>query len=118
MKLSKNFIIFIFFTTALLGCTKAFIDEGAVAPPIDGVIKYNPDIQGLMYNHCITCHGGSAPSGGFTLTTYEDVRSYTENGNLRERINDTDNPMPPSGLLNAENLQIIENWVENGFQEN
>ena len=70
-----------------------------------------------MFNHCITCHGGTAPSGDFVLTSYDEVRNYTENGNLIDRINDADNPMPPSGLLNATNRQILEKWVEDGFLE-
>jgi len=113
----RNIIILFCFMATLFGCTKAIIDESETNP-IDRIIKYNPDIQGIMFNHCITCHGGAAPSGGFTLSSYDDVRNYIENGNLISRINDADNPMPPSGLLTQENRQIIEKWVADGFLEN
>ncbi len=113
----KFFIGLLLFISTYLGCTKAIIDEGSPTTTIDRVIKYDPDVQNIMFNNCITCHGGSAPSGGFTLTTYDDTRFYTESGNLVERINDQANPMPPSGLLSAEQRQIIAKWVADGFPE-
>ncbi len=114
----RNIIAFIALIVIYSSCTKAVIDESIPTPPINRLVKYNPDIQGIMFNHCITCHGGAAPSGGFALTTYDQVRFYTENKNLISRINDTSDPMPPSGLLKSENRQIIEKWVADGFPEN
>lgn len=111
-------LIAVLFTFLILeSCTKAIIDEGDTMP-IEGIVKYNPDVQTIMFNHCVTCHGGAAPNGGFTLTSYEDVRFYAESGNLVERMNSTANPMPPSGLLTPNDLQIIDKWVTDGFLEN
>lgn len=104
--------------TILISCTKAIIDEGAntgTIEPIDGMVKYEPHVRSIIFNHCVTCHGGAAPSAGVLLGTYDDVRVYVEDGNLIQRINSSTNPMPPSGLLSAEQRQIIEQWAADGF---
>lgn len=119
MKYSKIISVFTLLLFTFFSCTKAIIDEGETNPnPIDRIVKYSPDIETIMFNHCITCHGGAAPSGGFTLTTYDEVRAYTEGGTLLSRVNNSSNPMPPSGLLSTENRQIIDKWVADGLLEN
>lgn len=88
--------------------------------PIDntGPVRYSPEIENIMYNNCTTCHGGNAPSAQIDLTTYDNVRTQTENGNLLSRINDGADPMPPSGQLSLENRDKIMKWMEEGFPEN
>lgn len=114
----KKFKINLLFAVALIlaniGCTKSSIDKGG----IDRVIKYNPDIQNITFNYCVTCHGGLAPSGGLSLTNHQNVRSTAEGGTLLQRISDNENPMPPSGLLSEEQIQVFEKWIEDGFPEN
>lgn len=102
--------------STIIGCTKAVIDEPT--DPITGVIKFDPDVQNIMFNHCVTCHGGVAPSAGVDLTTYDAVRHQTESGTLIDRINDASNPMPPNNLMSEENRQIIAKWVTDGYLEN
>lgn len=104
----------------LTGCTTAIIDEINTdeLPPIEGEVLYNPDVTNIMFNSCITCHSGPAASASTDLSNYQNVRFYTESGNLINRINDQTNPMPPSGLLPARQRQIIAKWVTDGFPEN
>jgi len=110
------FIISIIAIT-LNSCTKAIIDEGE--PNLDNqTIKFNPHVNDLMFNHCVTCHGGASPAASLPLTDYNSVRSTTENGNLLNRINDEEKPMPPSGLLSEANRQLIEKWITDGYLEN
>ena len=101
-------------------CTMAIIDEpdGSNLPPIQEVVKYNPDIQNVMFNSCTTCHGGPSPSAGLDLTTYQNVRFSAEQGNLVSRVNSVTNPMPPNGLISADARQKIDKWVQDGFPEN
>lgn len=116
MKYSK--IIIAVFALNLTACTKAIIDEGAVTlPPIDEHVGYDPEVQNIMYNYCITCHGGSAPSAGISLTTYEEVKSQAENGQLLHVINDATNPMPPNNLLPLEIRQKLQKWANDGFPQ-
>ncbi len=106
------------FSTGFSACTKAIILEGEAPAPITRVIKYDQDVQIIMYNHCVTCHAGTAASASLDLTNYQNVRASSENGNLLERIENTSDPMPPSGLLSAEDRQIIAKWAADGFPEN
>jgi hypothetical protein len=100
-------------------CTKAIIDENPVDPkPLTDTIKYNPEVQGLMYDNCVTCHAGAAPSAGLRLDNYKDTKYATENGNLIQRMNSTTSPMPPSGILSADKRQIMDKWITDGFLEN
>lgn len=115
------FLAITLYLTIFLGsCTTAVIDEVSVGglDPIQRTILYDPDVQTIMFNNCVTCHGGPAPNAGVDLTTYDNVRFYTESGNLNQRMNDAASPMPPSGLLPAEQRQIIAKWIEDGFPEN
>lgn len=101
----------------LWGCgTTNSLDDEQPNPPAD--VTYEADIQPLMYNYCTTCHGGPVSSAGLRLTTYQEVRSIAEGGQLVQRVNDTTTPMPPSGLLSAQEQELITQWVENGFPEN
>jgi len=104
-------------TITLNSCTKAIIDEGE--PNLNNqTIKFNPHVNEIMFNHCVTCHGGASPAASLSLTDYSSVRSGTENGNLLNRINNEQKPMPPSGLLSEANRQLIEKWVTDGYLEN
>lgn len=101
-------------------CTKAVIDDvdPGTLPPITKTIKYNPDIQAIMYNNCVTCHGGVAPSAGLLLNNYNDVKASAQNGSLISRMNNTSAPMPPNGVLSPELRQLVDKWKEDGFLEN
>ncbi len=111
----RNFGIFIFIATLIVtygSCTSDPMDGS------DNVPTYDSDIRNITYNYCITCHSGLAPSANLDLNSYQNVRQSTENGNLLNRINDNNNPMPPSGLLTDEQIQLFEDWAANGYPEN
>jgi hypothetical protein len=119
MKSSKIFkLLGLGLLIIMASCTKAVIDDNGPTTPVDKIIKYNTDIQPIMFNHCITCHGGPAPSAGLDLSNYQNVRFSTEQGNLIGRMNNTANPMPPSGLLSATDRALIDKWVADGYLEN
>ncbi|HAS46607.1 MAG TPA: hypothetical protein DCS93_39355 [Microscillaceae bacterium] len=119
-KLASIVIACLSLTMYLSGCTKAIIEEPApnALPALTQTIRYNPEVQNIMFNHCTTCHGGNNPSAGLDLTTYQNVRQSTELGTLNQRINDAANPMPQSGLLPPSERQIIAKWIQDGFPEN
>ncbi|HAP60145.1 MAG TPA: hypothetical protein DCR93_11835 [Cytophagales bacterium] len=70
-----------------------------------------------MTNYCLTCHSGPAASAGLNLDNYTGVRTIGETGRLVSRTNDSQSPMPPSGLMSEENRQKIQDWVNGGYQE-
>ncbi|WP_339756601.1 hypothetical protein [uncultured Winogradskyella sp.] len=120
--IKRFFITIITITTITLSqsCTTAIIDEGTVEelPPLNRTVTYQSDVQNIMFNRCITCHGGSAPQSGLDLSTYQNTRFSAEMGSLIQRMNNATNPMPPNGLVSPELRQIMDKWVTDGFLEN
>jgi len=113
--MKKSLATILFISLALsLSCSKATLDPNA---PSD-TVTYNSHIATLLSTKCNTCHGGSSPSAGLDLTTYSSARDWTENKNLIQRINSTSAPMPPTGLMSAEDRTTFDEWVTDGFPEN
>jgi mono/diheme cytochrome c family protein len=80
-------------------------------------VYYDPQVQKIMTDNCITCHGGPAPSAGLGLENYVSVKAATQNGKLIDRINDQTSPMPPRGIMPLETRKSIERWTSEGFKE-
>lgn len=95
-------------------CTKAIIEEKPISE-VTKTVKYSEDIEPIMTNYCITCHGGAAPSAGIDLGTYQNVKYQTEQGVLNQRMNNVANPMPPSGILSANDRALMEKWITDGY---
>ncbi|WP_460219265.1 cytochrome c family protein [Psychroserpens sp. MEBiC05023] len=120
MKISIKFTIGIALLIIGQSCTTAIIDEGDKnsLPPLTREVTYQSDIQSIMTNNCITCHAGPAPNAGLDLSNYQNTRFSAEQGSLVSRMNNALNPMPPSGKLSPQVLQIIDKWVADNFPEN
>jgi hypothetical protein len=80
-------------------------------------ISFEHTISPIVNNFCTTCHAGDDPDGEFVLTSYESVRAKVEDGSLLERINDTEDPMPPSGMMPKHMRRMIKLWSETGFKD-
>ena len=88
---------------------------------IDAVIE-------IFDAHCPVCHEGDTPSAGLALDgdlCENLVGIETESGTLVkagdapgsvliDRIIDAENPMPPVGLMDQVDIDIITEWVEAG----
>lgn len=98
----------------LSNCTKAIIEE-APTNDITKTVTYSTDIAPIMTNYCITCHGGGSPSAGIDLGSYQNVKFQTEQGVLNQRMNDVANPMPPAGILSANDRALMEKWIADGY---
>lgn len=118
--MTKRLLLIAILIIALQSCTTAIIDEGNkdTLPPITRTVTYDTDVKNIMTNNCITCHAGPAPSAGLNLSNYQNTRFSAEQGSLVSRMNDAANPMPPSGKLSPQTLQLIDKWVSDGFPEN
>jgi len=78
-------------------------------------ISFSNDIQPIVENFCTTCHAGKDPDGEVLLTSYAEVRKMVEKGDLLNRINNTDDPMPPSGKIPAYMRRMFKTWAQTGF---
>ena len=82
-------------------------------------VTYSVTISSIMNNYCTSCHSGSVPSGGISLTSYQGVQTVAANGMLMKAINGTGVPkMPPSGSLPLCRVSQIEIWIRNGMPNN
>jgi len=99
-------------------CTEAVLDLNE--PPVElGEITYDADIKALFTTNCTgACHNGPTPIGGIVLTGYSNARNHTENGSVLARINDSGNPMPPSGIMGSADRQMVQKWADDGYPEN
>jgi hypothetical protein len=104
----------------LYNCTTNTIDEGDIAdlPPIEETVTYDDDVLPIITTNCVNCHSGPNANAGLQLTSYANVRAAAEQGNLVARINNSSNPMPPTGQLPPEIRQIIDQWIIDGYLEN
>ena len=93
-------------------------------------VTFSKDIAPILQRSCENCHrvGGGAP---MALTTYQEVRRWSQRIKLRTAIRDRMGAMPPFFVekdigishfkddqsLNDEELALIQAWVDNGAPE-
>lgn len=85
-------------------------------PDPDEEITYVDDVQPIIQSNCLSCHSNPPQNDApMHLTTYNAVKQAVEDRGLLNRINNSDNPMPPTGLMSQANRDIIEKWEEDGL---
>lgn len=102
-------------TIAMTSCSEETIEEVEITAE---TITYNGNVRTIISNNCLPCHGGTTPSAGLNLETYNSVRNATENGNVLARINSASNPMPVGGQMAPSLIATIERWATDGYIEN
>lgn len=78
-------------------------------------ITYSGYVARVMQEHCTSCHGGSNPSRGIALETYDQVRQSNSNGKWYRSMES--GFMPPSGKLDDCTLAKLKKWVDSGYPE-
>ncbi len=74
----------------------------------------NPNLN-VFTQRCFQCHGANA-AGGLNMTIY--ANSQANAALIRSRMNNAMNPMPPSGLLGADDRQLVDIWISSGTPQN
>lgn len=77
-------------------------------------IRYNNGIKAIIDSKCLSCHSGPFGSGGVDFSTYSNVLAQVTNGRIKDRITNTNNPMPPSGLMTSAKVDSVLCWVDKG----
>ena len=109
----------------LLGCTTAPSDV-----PVDP--SYATDVQPIFSANCITCHGTSSPSGGYSLTSYAGatgggsdsvpnvIAGSADSSKLYRKVEGIETPQMPYGQppLDSVKLETAENWINKGAKNN
>jgi hypothetical protein len=79
--------------------------------PCEASFRFSSDILPIIETNCKGCHSGSDPDAGLLLVTHSDIQAAVTSNGLWERINDTENPMPPSNALSDCNKKQIQSWI-------
>jgi len=109
----------------LFCCTSFFFackhDPEIVPPtPCNTTFAFSADILPIIETNCTGCHSGSNPDAGLLLETHSDVVIAVREEELWERINDSEDPMPPSPFneLSDCNKNQIQSWIEADMPNN
>lgn len=82
-------------------------------------INYTEDVQPILAGNCYNCHGESPTNGTSTsFFTYDEVVLFSDQISDRINARGNNNSMPPSGLLNASVIAVIDQWIVDGLLEN
>ncbi len=84
-------------------------------------VSYSGFVAPVLTAYCTGCHSGGSPSGGITLTTYENVRTMAQSGKLYGAINWSNGfiAMPQgSNKLSQCRIDKIKGWIDEGALNN
>ena len=100
------------------------------AVPETPEVSYSTQVAPLFQTKCQVCHNQNNSLGGWDSTTYQAVINTGNSGSavipgditlsiLAQRVSGTKGAvMPPSGLMSAEEIQLILDWIAAGAPEN
>lgn len=124
------FIVFLqlFFTS----CSKSSADQQTTTTPTTGTggtipcdtanMKYATDVLPILQNYCYSCHGSNtAGSGGISLDSYNNLKTYAANGFLAGNISHAPGYIGmPYGQpkLNDCTINKILDWIQRGALNN
>jgi len=93
-----------------------------------GKVDFKRDVQPIFRTNCIGCHGPTLQKNGFrldrrsaamrggTLTMIGPGNAAASRLYLRLIGSDYGMQMPPTGPLNAAQIEIIKNWIDQGAE--
>lgn len=91
-------------------------------------VSFKNEIQPILEQRCIKCHGGDFPSEGLTMESHESLMNGSQNGQvitpgdsssslLFEKVESGE--MPKRGAdLTAEQVKLIQQWIDEGALNN
>ena len=66
----------------------------------------------ILNRACVSCHSGANPRAGLNLSNYTSARNAA--ALMVERMNDSLNPMPPTGMLSERDRDLVRIWQTGG----
>jgi ankyrin repeat protein len=91
-------------------------------------VDFARDVQPLLKQHCVECHSGPEPRGGYRLdrrsgalggvTRPNILPRSSESSRLYRRLigNQFGAQMPPKGPLAAHDVDVIKRWIDEGAE--
>lgn len=80
------------------------------------IFTFSGAISEIMTNNCKGCHSGNSPSGGVSISNYNELKAIADDGRLVETLKAINGRslMPPANSLDDCQIQQIENWIAAG----
>jgi len=129
----STFLIFVFPALFIISCSKSSGSQTTPVTPAPGGttttscdtvnMKYAVDIVPILQSHCYGCHGGgsNSGSGGISLDSYNNLKTYADNGFLKGNITHAPGFVGmPFGQPKMDDCTInkILDWINRGVQNN
>lgn len=119
-------LIMVAFFCAACECQAASADSDSLS----GKVSFSKDIQPLLSEKCVRCHGGVRKKAGLTFLSKSVSMGQLESGafaivpgNLEEselikriKSSDPDEKMPPEEDLTNEQISLLEEWISEGAE--
>ena len=108
----KNLSFFLLFL--LCSCTYNELPISEITICETNSPSFSDCVLPIIEDNCMSCHsenGGQSP----ILTSFQEIMLAVSNDDLLSRIK---NDMPPTNLMNYSDILIIENWIDEGAQNN
>jgi hypothetical protein len=108
----KNLSFFLLFL--LSSCTYNELPISEITICETNSPSFSDCVLPIIEDNCMSCHsenGGQSP----ILTSFPEIILAVANDDLLARIK---NDMPPTNLMNSSDILIIENWIDEGAQNN
>lgn len=81
-------------------------------------VSFLQDVQPIINNNCVGCHGSVSPSAGLSLITYDQIKNASAKINTRINLPQGNAlRMPPGGMPQC-NINKINAWIAQGALNN
>ena len=107
----KNLSFFLLFL--LSSCTYNELPISEITICETNSPSFSDCVLPIIEDNCVSCHSENGEQLPF-LTSFPEILAVG-NDDLLARIN---NDMPPTNLMNSSDILIIENWIDEGTQNN
>jgi hypothetical protein len=106
---------------SVTSCTNNKLPEPAIPTACDSLqVTFSGHVNPIIQQNCAIsgCHVAGGDGNG-VFTTYAPIKAHVDAGRFRHSVLEGNSPvMPPTGQLPAEQLRILECWVNNGAPNN
>ncbi len=99
------------------GGTTGGATTGGTEPPLPTTVTHTQLIStnvnlNVLNRACVSCHSGANPRAGLNLSNYTSARNAA--ALMVDRMNDSLNPMPPTGMLSERDRDLVRIWQTGG----
>ena len=97
--------------TTVTSTTTTTMPAGVAMVTLAQLLSTDPTL-GVFSQSCTGCHSAASAAGGLNLTN--STQTISKASQILARMTNSGSPMPPSGLLNATKIKVVEDWIAGG----